>query len=67
MKELNSLLIIFYLKAQKLTQVNSKKQRPAVIISSQSLCVCVCVCVCVWKSRKSRLEREEEGRDLKSL
>ena len=47
MKELNSLLIIFYLKAQKLTQVNSKKQRPAVIISSQSLCVCVCVCVCV--------------------
>ena len=65
MKELNSLLIIFYLKAQKLTQVNSKKQSPAVIISSQSLCLCVCVCV--WKSRKSRLEREEEGRDLKSL
>ena len=63
LKELNSPLIIFYLQAQKLTQVNSKKESPDVIISSQ-LCVCVCVCV---KSRKFRLEREEEGRDLKCL
>ena len=51
LKELNSLLTIFYLQAQKLTQVNSKKQSPDVIISSQFLCVyvCVCVCVCVCK------------------
>lgn len=34
LKELNSLLTIFYLQAQKLTQVNSKKQSPDVIISS---------------------------------
>ncbi len=47
LKELNSLLTIFYLQAQKLTQVNSKKQSPDVIISSQFLCVYVCVCVCV--------------------
>ena len=32
-----------FLQAQKLSQVNSKKQSPDVIISS--LCVCVCVCV----------------------
>ena len=34
LKELNSLLTIFDLQAQKLTQVNSKKQSPDVIISS---------------------------------
>ena len=34
LKELNSLLTIFYLQAQKLTQVNSKKQSPDVIICS---------------------------------
>ena len=34
LKELNSLSTIFYLQAQKLTQVNSKKQSPDVIISS---------------------------------
>ena len=35
LKELNSLVIIFNLQAQKLIQVNSKKQSPDVIISSQ--------------------------------
>ena len=34
LKELNSLLTIFDLQAQKLTHVNSKKQSPDVIISS---------------------------------
>ena len=35
LKELNSLVTIFNLQAQKLIQVNSKKQSPDVIISSQ--------------------------------
>ena len=57
LKELNSLLTIFYLQAQKLTQANSKTQIPDVIISSQFVCVCVCVCVCKvgnlgWRGKK---------------
>ena len=45
LKELNSLLTIFYLPAQKVTQVNSKKQSLDVIISFQLFCACVCMCV----------------------
>ena len=42
LKELNSVLTVFVLQAQKLTQVNFTKQSPDVIISFQVLCVCVC-------------------------
>ena len=48
LKELNSVSTIFFLQAQKLTQVNFKKQSPDVIISFQvSVCVCVCLSVSV--------------------
>ena len=47
LKELNSVSTIFFLQAQKLTQVNFKKQSPDVIISFQvRVCVCLCVSVC---------------------
>ena len=64
LKELNSLSTIFYLQAQKLTQVNSKKQSPDVIISS--FCVCENLGNLGWRGKK-RIEtssafKEEEER-----
>ena len=57
LKELNSVLTIFVLQAQKLAQVNFTKQSPDVIISFQVLCVCVSVCEnlgsLVWTGKKS--------------
>ena len=74
LKELNSLSNIFYWQAQKLTQVNSKKQSPDVIISS--LCVCVCVCENLgnlgWRGKKrietsSAFKEEEEREGVEDL
>ena len=57
LKELNSVLTIFVLQAQKLAQVNFTKQSPDVIISFQVLCVCVSVCENLgslgWTGKKS--------------
>ena len=71
LKELNSLLTIFYLQAQKLTQVNSKQQSPDDIISSFCVCVCENLGNLGWR-RKKRIEtssafKEEEREGVEDL